>query len=218
MPSTFPSRQTGRSPAVPPDLSFDQVAPSTEGSHYALSAITKVGIGSGQDVLLNGGTGAIGSAAIQLLKDLGAHITAVADTWSSSAAWGPGRVIDRSVQDFTQDDHAYDVVFDAVGKRLVRTLQAPTQAERHLPLQRPGAAEHESRPRAYHPVVRWQKGPVPDPSEAHEAGGRAYPVDDRGEHVPTVVDRRYPLQEIVEAYRYVETRQKIGNVVIDIGG
>jgi NADPH:quinone reductase-like Zn-dependent oxidoreductase len=103
---------------VPADLPFDQVAPSTEGSHYALSAITKVGIGSGQHVLLNGGTGAIGSAAIQLLKDLGANITAVADTEHLELVrgLGAGRVIDRTVEDFTQDDQAYDVVFDAVGK------------------------------------------------------------------------------------------------------
>jgi NADPH:quinone reductase-like Zn-dependent oxidoreductase len=107
---------------VPADLPFDQVAPSTEGSHYALSAITKVGIGSGQDVLLIGGTGAIGSAAIQLLKDVGANITAVADTEHLELVRGLGadRVIDRNVEDFAQDDHAYDIVFDAVGKSSFR--------------------------------------------------------------------------------------------------
>src|SRR4029450_286101 len=94
---------------VPADLSFYQVGPGTEGSHYALLAITKVGIGSGQDVLLNGGTGAIGSAAIQLLKDLGANITAVADTEHLELVrgLGAGRVINRDVEDFAQDDHAY---------------------------------------------------------------------------------------------------------------
>jgi NADPH:quinone reductase-like Zn-dependent oxidoreductase len=206
--------------AVPPDLSFDQVAPSTEGSHYALSAITKVGIGSGQDVLLNGGTGAIGSAAIQLLKDLGANITAVADTEHLELVrgLGAGRVIDRKLEDFTQDDHAYDVVFDAVGK---------SSFGRCKRLLKPNGIYLSSDlgPLSMNPVLalitplfggRRIRFPIPRKHTKQEVE-RIRSMIEAGTFLP-VVDRRYPLQEIVEAYRYVETGQKIGNVVIDIGG
>jgi NADPH:quinone reductase-like Zn-dependent oxidoreductase len=205
---------------VPADLSFDQVAPSTEGSHYALSAITKVGIGSGQDVLLNGGTGAIGSAAIQLLKDLGANITAVADTEHLELVrgLGAGWVIDRDVEDFAQDDHAYDVVFDAVGK---------SSFGRCKRLLKPNGIYLSSDlgPLSMNPVLalitssfggRRIRFPIP-PKHTKQEVERIRSMIEAGTFLP-VVDRRYPLQEIVEAYRYVETGQKIGNVVIDIGG
>jgi NADPH:quinone reductase-like Zn-dependent oxidoreductase len=205
---------------VPADLPFDQVAPSTEGSHYALSAITKVGIGSGQHVLLNGGTGAIGSAAIQLLKDLGANITAVADTEHLELVrgLGAGRVIDRTVEDFTQDDHAYDVVFDAVGK---------SSFGRCKRLLKPNGIYLSSDlgPLSMNPVLalitplfggRRIRFPIP-PKHTKQEVERIRSMIEAGTFLP-VVDRRYPLEEIVEAYRYVETGQKIGNVVIDIGG
>jgi NADPH:quinone reductase-like Zn-dependent oxidoreductase len=62
------------------NVTYEQAAPSTEGSHYALSHIRAAKIQSGQDVLVNGATGAIGSAAVQLLKSLGANVTGVCDT------------------------------------------------------------------------------------------------------------------------------------------
>jgi NADPH:quinone reductase-like Zn-dependent oxidoreductase len=205
---------------APADLPFDQVAPSTEGSHYALSAITKVGIGSGQHVLLNGGTGAIGSAAIQLLKDLGANITAVADTEHLELVrgLGAGRVIDRTVEDFTQDDQAYDVVFDAVGK---------SSFGRCKRLLKPNGIYLSSDlgPLSMNPVLalitplfgaRRIRFPIP-PKHTKQEVERIRSMIEAGTFLP-VVDRRYPLEEIVEAYRYVETGQKIGNVVIDIGG
>jgi NADPH:quinone reductase-like Zn-dependent oxidoreductase len=204
---------------VPADLPFDQVAPSTEGSHYALSAITKVGIGSGQDVMLNGGTGAIGSAAIQLLKDLGANITAVADTEHLELVrgLGAGRVIDRTVEDFTEDDHAYDVVFDSVGK---------SSFGRCKRLLKPNGVYLSSDlgPLSMNPVLalitplfggRRIRFPIP-PKHTKQEVERIRSMIEAGTFRP-VVDRRYPLEEIVDAYRYVETGQKIGNVVISIG-
>src|SRR6478735_6531241 len=103
---------------VPAGLSCEEVAPGTEGAHYALSIIRKAGISAGQDVLVNGATGAIGSAAVQLLADLGARVTAVCGTSHVELVRGLGadRVIDRDVVDFTKEDHQYDVVLDAVGK------------------------------------------------------------------------------------------------------
>ena len=118
MPSFLSISEDGPSAAVPAGLSFEDVVPGTEGAHYALSAISKAGISGGQDVLVNGATGAIGSAAVQLLADLGARVTAVCGAAHVELVRGLGadRVIDRDAVDFTTEDHHYDVVFDAVGK------------------------------------------------------------------------------------------------------
>ena len=99
-------------------MSLPEAAASTEASHYALTNIRAANVGGGTRVLVNGATGAIGSAAIQLLKHLDATVTAVSDTEHMRFAsdLGADRVIDRMVDDFTQDAGTYDVVLDAVGK------------------------------------------------------------------------------------------------------
>ncbi len=103
---------------IPANLTYSQAAPATEGSHYALASIRKAKVRAGQSVLVNGATGAIGSAAVQLLASDGVHVTAVCDTPHLELVRGLGaeRVIDRTAEDFTQDEQRYDVVFDAVGK------------------------------------------------------------------------------------------------------
>ena len=90
---------------MPADMSFEEAAPSTEGSHYALACITKAKVRGGQHVLVNGATGAIGSAAVQILKDLGAVVTAVCDTEHIELVRGLGadRAIDYTAEDFTKD-------------------------------------------------------------------------------------------------------------------
>ena len=103
---------------MPANLSYVEAAPSTEGSHYALAHIRGAKITAGQDVLVYGATGAIGSAAVQLLKSLGVTVTAVCNTANLDMVKGLGadRVIDYTTTDFTQDDQTYDVVLDSVGK------------------------------------------------------------------------------------------------------
>ena len=103
---------------MPANLTYAEAAPSTEGSHYALSFIRTAKIHSGQCVLVNGATGAIGSAAVQLLKGIGADVTATCDARNVELVRGLGadRVIDYTAEDFTQDEQVYDVVLDAVGK------------------------------------------------------------------------------------------------------
>jgi NADPH:quinone reductase-like Zn-dependent oxidoreductase len=209
--------QDGLVAAVPASLPFEDVAPATEGAHYALSIIRKAGISGGQDVLVNGATGAIGSAAVQLLADLGARVTAVCRAAHAGLVRGLGadRVIDRDEVEFTKDGHRYDVVFDAVGKSSIGRCR---------PLLKPGGLYLTTdlgpwSQNAVLPVVtrlaRGRRVMLPTPIETPEvieylreriASGRFRPV----------VDRRYPFGQIVEAYRYVETGQKVGNVVITV--
>jgi NADPH:quinone reductase-like Zn-dependent oxidoreductase len=112
------TREHGMVATMPAGLTWEEAAAGTEGSHYALSSVRAAKVRGGQDVLVYGATGAIGSAAVQLLKGLGAQVTAVCDTANLELVKGLGadRVVDYTAEDFTRDTQRYDVVFDAVGK------------------------------------------------------------------------------------------------------
>jgi len=209
--------QDGSLATIPADLTYDEAAASTEGSHYALSLIRKAKLRRGQDVLVYGATGAIGSAAVQLLKHLGANVTAVCASEHVELVTGLGadRVIDYTAEDFTKDEQRYDVVLDAVGKssfgRCKRLLKpggiylssdlGPLSQNPILALITPlfgGKRVRFPIPRDNQEMVRYFKGLI-------ESGA-----------FRPLIDRRYRLEEIVEAYRYVESGQKIGNVVISV--
>ncbi len=207
--------ENGSIATMPANLTFEEVAPSTEGSHYALSFIRKARIQAEQDVLVYGATGAIGSAAVQLVKHLGVNVTAVCDTDNVELVRGLGadRVIDYTAEDFTEDEQTYDVVLDAVGKssfgRCKRVLK-------------PGGIylSSELGPFSQNPILALvtpllggKKVMFPVPKHDQEMARHFKELIESGEFKP-LIDRRYPLDQIVEAYRYVETGQKIGNVVI----
>jgi NADPH:quinone reductase-like Zn-dependent oxidoreductase len=202
---------------MPASLSFEEAAPSTEGSHYALSFIRKAKVRSGQDVLVNGATGAIGSAAVQLLKQLGARLTAVCGPEQLELVRGLGadRVIDFTAEDFTKDEQRYDVVLDAVGKSSFLRC-------RRLLKPRGVYLSSEFGPLSQNLVLTLIT-PLRGGKKVMMNLGRDDPrmasyfreVRESGAFRP-LVDRRYRLEEIVEAYRYVETGRKIGNVVISI--
>jgi NADPH:quinone reductase-like Zn-dependent oxidoreductase len=202
----------------PANVTFEQVAPSTEGSQYALSMIRAAKIRSGQDVLVNGATGAIGSAAVQLLKSLGARVTAVCATANVELVKGLGadRVIDYTAQDFTKDGQRYDVVLDAVGKssfgrcqRLLKPRGVYLSSDLGPLSQNPILA-------LVTPLFRGRRVMFPIPRMDNPDTLRSLQqMIASGEFRP-VIDRTYPLDRIVEAYRYVETGQKVGNVVITV--
>lgn len=203
---------------MPAGMTFEEIAPSTEGSHYALSLIRKSKIRGGHHVLVNGATGAIGSAAVQLLKSLGARVTAVCDTEHVELVRGLGaeRVIDRTVEDFTKDEETYDVVLDAVGKSSFgrcRRLLKPRATYLSTDL---GPLNLNPILGLVTPLFRGRRVmfPIP-PKHGREEMRHLKGMIESGAFKP-LVDRRYSLDEIVEAYRYVETGQKIGNVVIKV--
>jgi len=209
--------ENGSLAAMPANLTFAEAAPSTEGSHYALAQIRGAKIRTGQDVLVYGASGAIGSAAVQLLTGLGATVTAVCGTATVDLVRGLGadRVVDYTAEDFTQDERRYDVVLDAVGK---------SSFGRCRRLLKPGGIyiSTELGPRAENPLLaliaplhRGKRVMFPIPKHDREMIEHLKDLIESGRFKP-VVDRTYPLERIVEAYRHVESGQKIGSVVITL--
>ena len=202
---------------IPEGLAFEDAAPSTEGSHYALSFIQTAKVQAGQDVLVYGATGAIGSAAVQLLKSLGAIVTAVCSTENVELVKGLGadRVVDYMAEDFTQDEQSYHVVIDAVGKssygrckRLLNHNGIYLSSDLGPRSQNPILA-------IVTPIFGGKRVKFPIPKQDKGMARHFKELIESGRFKP-VIDRTYSLDQIVEAYRYVETGQKIGNVVISV--
>ena len=202
---------------MPADLTFVDAAPGTEGAHYALAFVRKAKISQGQKVLVNGATGGIGSAAVQIIKGLGAQVTATCDTAHVDlvTSLGADRVIDYSKQDFTRDGQRYDVVVDAVGKstfgrcrRVLKPGGSYLSSELGPLCQNPLLA-------LVTPFLPGRTVTFPTPSDDQTIVRHLKDLMESGTFRP-VVDRRYRLDQIVEAYRYVESGRKIGNVVIEV--
>jgi NADPH:quinone reductase-like Zn-dependent oxidoreductase len=202
---------------IPTGMAAGEAAPTTEGAHYALSCLETVEVGAGAHVLVYGATGAIGSAAVQLLEHREVTVTAVCDARGVDlvTSLGADAVIDYTSEDFTQTGQRFDVVLDAVGKsRFVRCR----------PLLKPGGAflTTDLGPRAENlPLIvatRWigdhrVRLPIPTNARAHVRVVRDLLAS---RDLRPVVDRTYPLDDIVDAYRYVESEQKLGTVAVTV--
>ena len=206
---------------IPSNMTYEQAAASSEGAHYAYNFIKKVNLKSGQKVLVNGATGAIGSAAVQLLKYFGVYVTAVSSTKNIELvrSLGADKVIDYTKEDFTKDEEKYDFVFDAVGKSSFAKCKQ---------LLKPGGVYISSdlgymAQNVFLPLIT----PIIKPMIGNKKTVFPIPKDIRGSILfikklieegkfKAVIDREYPLEQVVEAYRYVEAGHKTGNVVITV--
>lgn len=202
---------------MPDNITYEEAAPVTEGAHYALCDIRAAKIKSGQQVLINGATGAIGSAAVQLVKHLGAEVTAVCDTPNIALvkSLGADEVIDYTQQDFTQLPQSFDVVFDAVGKSsfgkckpLLKKNGIYMSTELGYMSQNPFLA-------LITPLLGGKRVLFPIPTISKEDVVFLKELVVTGKYKP-VIDRYYALEEIVAAYKYVEAGKKTGNVVITL--
>jgi NADPH:quinone reductase-like Zn-dependent oxidoreductase len=211
------TRADGSIATMPPTVTYEEAAPCTEGSTYALGLIEPAGVRSGQDVLVYGATGAIGSSAVQLLKSIGARVTAVCATRHLDLVrnLGADRVVDYTAGDFTRDEQRYDVVLDAVGKTTFgrcRRLLKP----QGLFLATDGGPYWQNLPLAvFTPLFRGKRVVMPSVRRNPSAVRRVRELIEAGRFRP-VIDRQYPLDQIVEAYRFVDTGQKVGGVVIRV--
>lgn len=212
---TMPS--DGAIALIPVGFSFNEAAPLLEGSHYALCDIIAAKVEANQHVLVNGATGAIGSAAVQLLKYMQVKVTAVCPTKQVELikSLGAEVVIDFQKEDFTKLETKFDFIFDAVGKSsfwkckpLLKSKGIYISTELGYMSQNPFLA-------LLTPLFGGKKLLFPIPSISQKDALYFKTLAEEGKFKP-VIDRCYKLEQIVEAYQYVEGRQKIGNVVIEM--
>ncbi len=203
----------------PAGMSFEEAAAVCDGASLALACLRKGDLREGRSIVVYGASGSVGTAAVQLAKHFGADVTAVCNTKNLElvGSLGAGEVVDYTREDFTKNGKTYDVIFDAVGKHSFRRCrgslkpggiyidtdlgflwQVPV-----LALLTKGIGDKK----VHMGIVRYTKEDVLLLKQL---------VED-GQYRP-VIDRTYPLEEVVAATRYVETEQKTGNVVLTVSG
>ena len=210
--------EQGMLTVMPANMTYEEAAPSSEGAHYALNDIKKANVRSGQKVLINGATGAIGSAAVQLAKYYGSEVTAVCHTRNVKLvkSLGADKIIDYTEEDFTKSKERYDFVFDAVGKssfgackKLLKPSGIYCSTDLGFMFQNLFLTLSTS-------IVGSNKVIFPIPKDRKEDVLFFKELIEAGKFTP-VIDRCYPFEKIVDAYKYVLKGEKTGNVVITVG-
>ena len=210
-------RESGVIARMPEGMEFEEAAAVADGALTAMSGLKKADVRPGRSILVYGASGSIGTAAVQLSRHFGAHVTAVCNTKNIELvrSLGADEVIDYEREDFTKNGKAYDVVFDAVGmqsyqrcKRSLKSgglfLDTDPGFMWHLPLVALWTRFFGDK-KARLLIARLTKDDLLSIKELIEA--RKY---------RPVIDRRYAFDDVIEATRYVETRQKTGNVVLTV--
>jgi NADPH:quinone reductase-like Zn-dependent oxidoreductase len=205
--------RTGAITAMPANLGYEEAAAVPYGGGEAMQFLRKANVRSGQRVLVNGAGGSFGTFAVQLARDLGAHVTAVDSEpkLEMLLAIGADRVIDYTQEDFTASPETYDVIFDVVRNtpsgRMVKLLTE----NGWLLMANPGFLQivrARWASRGTKKRVSFAASGVTSEDLAYLRGlieaGRLHPV----------IDRRFPFEQMVEAHRYAESGQKLGNVVV----
>jgi NADPH:quinone reductase-like Zn-dependent oxidoreductase len=203
----------------PAGMTFEDAAAVCDGALIALACLRKADLRKGQRILVYGASGSIGTAGVQLAKYFEADVTAVCNTKNLELlrSLGADAVIDYTEEDFTRNGATYDVIFDSVGMHSFR------RCRRSL---RPGGIFLETdlgfmwHVPALALLTRWlgdKRLTLPIPKYTKEDVLFLKELIEAGRY-RAVVDRSYPLEQVVEATRYVETKQKTGNVVLTVNG
>ena len=212
-------REQGALAHKPAALSFGEAAALSDGASIARACLAKTELGPGKRIVVYGATGAIGTAGVQLAKATGAHVTAVCKGKSVELvrSLGADEVVDYEREDFTSSGEVYDVVFDAVGKQSFRRCRRSLKPDGVFITTDLGFMWHVP---LLALATRWlgdKRVTLPIPKYTKEDVLHVKELVDAGKYRP-VVDRAYPLEDVVEATRYVETGQKTGNVVLTLNG
>ena len=209
---------------VPKDLSFEDVAGTIEGAHYGYNFINKVKIKEGDRILVNGASGAIGSATLQLLKHLGAHVTAVCSTKNLDLikSLGADQVIDYTQEDFTKLKEEFDHIFDTVGKSSFSKCRHLLKKDGVYISSELGKNAENVFYSLFTPLLSkipgrfyGKKVRFPYPKNVLETIELISQLMVSGKF-RAITDRTYSLEQVPEAFSYVEKGQKTGSVIIRI--
>lgn len=199
--------------AKPSNLTWDQAAAIPFGGTAALYFLKKASLKRGEKVLVNGASGSVGIAAVQLARHFGTEVTGVCSTANVALvkSLGVERIIDYTREDFTKTDDTYDVIVDTAGTAGFSRSRGSLKEGGRLLLIVGGLPDMLQIPRAAMTGSRRIIAGAASGSgeDLHFLAGLA----EAGEFKP-VIDRQYPLEQIVDAHRYVDTGRKKGNVVI----
>lgn len=197
---------------MPGNLTYDQAAACVEGAFYAASGILQLGPKAGQKALIYGATGAIGSSYVQFFKYYGVYVTAVCRGEHNELmkSLGADKIIDYTKEDFTKDSERYDFVFDAVGKSSFGKCK-PLLKKKGIFTSSAGLENLFLA--LVTPVFGGKKVIFRAPRDVKGTLGFIKNLVEKGSFKP-VIDRKYTIDKIAEAFVYVATGQKIGNVII----
>ena len=201
----------------PPKLSFEEAGACTEGAHYAQNMLNKVPLKKGDKIIINGATGGIGSAALQLAKYYGAQVTAVGNTKNLDLlkSLGADEVINYEKEDFTQMKGQYDYIFDTVGKSTFfecRHLLKPTGVYESSEL---GPYAQNVFLSLIGLVSKGKKVKFPFPTDTNASLFLVKKLMESGQMKP-VIDRVYAIEDVGKAFEYVRAGNKTGNVAITL--
>jgi NADPH:quinone reductase-like Zn-dependent oxidoreductase len=201
----------------PESMTFEEAASVFDGASLALACLRQAGPLQGRSIVVYGASGSVGTAAVQLARHFGANVTAVCSTRNVELVWslGANAVVDYTQEDFTRNGKRYDVIFDAVGQISFRRCRRS--------LKRGGTYIETDLGFMWHvPLLLLATRWIGD--KKVKIGITAYRKEDllflkelieAGEY-RAVIDRTYPLEDVIEASRYVETGRKTGNVVLRV--
>jgi NADPH:quinone reductase-like Zn-dependent oxidoreductase len=196
-------------------MTYEEAAAGPVSTLAALYYLRRGGIESGQKVLINGASGALGTAAVQLAKYFGAEVAGVCSTVNLEMvkSIGADKVIDYTKEDFTKDGQTYDIIFDAVGKRSFSQCKGSLKRGGVYLLSVPTLAILLQM--LWTSMIGNKKAILGVPKSSTEDLNFLKELIEAGK-LKAVIDRTYPLEQIVEAHRYVEKGHKRGNVVITV--
>jgi NADPH:quinone reductase-like Zn-dependent oxidoreductase len=208
-------RERGPLARKPIGVSFEEAAAVCDGTILALGCLRPADVRKGRSVLIYGASGSIGTAAVQLARYFEAEVTAVCNTKNAEVvgSLGADQVIDYTREDFTGNGETYDVIFDAVG------MQSFGRCKGSL---KPGGAYLATDHLQNVPLALWTSRfgdkrvvfPIPPRYTKRDVLFLRKLIEE-GKY-RAVIDRRCPLEDVIDATRYVETKQKTGNVVLTV--
>lgn len=203
----------------PAGMAFDEAAAVCDGAILALAGLRHADLREGRSVLVYGASGSIGTAAVQLAKYFDADVTAVCNSKNLGLvrSLGADQVIDYMQEDFTKNGRTYDVIFDAVGKHSFRRCRRSLNSGGIYMETDPGFLWHVPLLILFTRWVGNKKVMLVLPKYTKTNVLFLKGLIEAGKY-RAVIDRSYPLEDVVEATRYVETEEKTGNVVLTLEG